>query len=94
MLKIVIPKPAWAVGFALEQPLSDATLACSASGILKQLEYIFRDKKDKRDIGDKKGLGSVDTSLDIFYYKRYSLPCNGHTNTTNRLNTCFRSNGA
>ncbi|MDR1477367.1 MAG: hypothetical protein LBJ00_00315 [Planctomycetaceae bacterium] len=34
-----IPKPVWAVGFALEQPLRDATLACSASGILKQLEY-------------------------------------------------------
>ncbi|MDR1480683.1 MAG: hypothetical protein LBJ00_17300 [Planctomycetaceae bacterium] len=31
----VIPKPVWAVGFALEQPLRDATLACSASGILK-----------------------------------------------------------
>ncbi|MDR1479568.1 MAG: MiaB/RimO family radical SAM methylthiotransferase [Planctomycetaceae bacterium] len=34
-----IPKPAWAIGFAREQPLRDATLACSASGILKQLEY-------------------------------------------------------
>jgi hypothetical protein len=34
-----IPKPVWAVGFALEQPLRDATLACSASGISKQLEY-------------------------------------------------------
>ncbi|MDR1477783.1 MAG: hypothetical protein LBJ00_02450 [Planctomycetaceae bacterium] len=29
-----------AVGFALEQPLRDVTLACSASGILEQLEYI------------------------------------------------------
>ncbi|MDR1477732.1 MAG: hypothetical protein LBJ00_02190 [Planctomycetaceae bacterium] len=34
-----IPTPVWAVGFAPEQPLRDATLACSASGILKQLEY-------------------------------------------------------
>jgi hypothetical protein len=34
-----IPKPVLAVGFALEQPLRDATLACSASGISKQLEY-------------------------------------------------------
>ncbi|MDR1479052.1 MAG: hypothetical protein LBJ00_08920 [Planctomycetaceae bacterium] len=34
-----IPKPVWAVGIALEQPLRDAALACSASGILKQLEY-------------------------------------------------------
>jgi hypothetical protein len=34
-----IPKPVWAVGFALEQPLRDATLACSASGISKQLEH-------------------------------------------------------
>ncbi|MDR1479272.1 MAG: DUF3418 domain-containing protein [Planctomycetaceae bacterium] len=34
-----IPKPVWAVGFAPEQPLRDATLACSASGISKQLEY-------------------------------------------------------
>ncbi|MDR1477491.1 MAG: transglutaminase-like domain-containing protein [Planctomycetaceae bacterium] len=36
----VIPKPVCAVGFALEQPLHDATLACSASGISKQPEYI------------------------------------------------------
>ncbi|MDR1477390.1 MAG: hypothetical protein LBJ00_00430 [Planctomycetaceae bacterium] len=28
-----------AVGFALEQPLHVVALACSASGILKQLEY-------------------------------------------------------
>ncbi|MDR1478969.1 MAG: hypothetical protein LBJ00_08505 [Planctomycetaceae bacterium] len=35
----VIPKPVWGVGFALEQPLRDATLACSASGISKQLKY-------------------------------------------------------
>ncbi|MDR1479071.1 MAG: hypothetical protein LBJ00_09025 [Planctomycetaceae bacterium] len=36
--------PVWAVGFALEQPLLVVTLACSASGILKQLEY-SEDKK-------------------------------------------------
>ncbi|MDR1477870.1 MAG: hypothetical protein LBJ00_02905 [Planctomycetaceae bacterium] len=35
-----IPKPVWAVGFAHEQPLRDATLACPASGISKQLGYI------------------------------------------------------
>jgi hypothetical protein len=35
----VIPKPVWAIGFALEQSLHVVTLACSASGILKQLEY-------------------------------------------------------
>ncbi|MDR1479644.1 MAG: hypothetical protein LBJ00_11960 [Planctomycetaceae bacterium] len=30
-----------AIGFALEQPLHVVALACPASGILKQLEYIF-----------------------------------------------------
>jgi hypothetical protein len=35
---LCIPKPVWAVGFAIEQPLRDATLACSASEISKQLE--------------------------------------------------------
>ncbi|MDR1478752.1 MAG: BatA domain-containing protein [Planctomycetaceae bacterium] len=34
-----IPKPVWAAGFAHEQPLRDATLAYSASGISKQLEH-------------------------------------------------------
>ncbi|MDR1480478.1 MAG: prepilin peptidase [Planctomycetaceae bacterium] len=34
-----IPKPVLAVGFAHEQPLRDATLACPTSGISKQLEY-------------------------------------------------------
>jgi hypothetical protein len=34
-----IPKLVWAVGFAHEQSLRDATLACPASGILKQPEY-------------------------------------------------------
>jgi uncharacterized protein YfaS (alpha-2-macroglobulin family) len=37
---ICIPKPVWAVGFALEQPLHVVALTCSASGILKQLEHI------------------------------------------------------
>ncbi|MDR1479545.1 MAG: hypothetical protein LBJ00_11455 [Planctomycetaceae bacterium] len=32
-----IPKPVWAAGFAPEQPLRDATLACSASGIQNSL---------------------------------------------------------
>ncbi|MDR1479163.1 MAG: hypothetical protein LBJ00_09490 [Planctomycetaceae bacterium] len=36
----VIPKPLWAVGFTLEQPLHVVALACSAFGILKQLEHI------------------------------------------------------
>ncbi|MDR1480002.1 MAG: hypothetical protein LBJ00_13790 [Planctomycetaceae bacterium] len=36
---LFIPTPVWAVGFAHEQPLRDATLTCSASGILKQLEF-------------------------------------------------------
>jgi hypothetical protein len=36
---LIIPKPVWAVGFALEQPLHDATFACSALGISKQLKY-------------------------------------------------------
>ncbi|MDR1479434.1 MAG: hypothetical protein LBJ00_10900 [Planctomycetaceae bacterium] len=41
MLKIpVIPKPVWAVGFVLEQPLHVVALASSASGISKQLEYM------------------------------------------------------
>jgi hypothetical protein len=31
--------PAWAVGFALEQPLHVVALAYSLCGILKQLEY-------------------------------------------------------
>jgi hypothetical protein len=35
----VIPKPVWAVGFAPEQPLHVVALACSVSGISKQLEY-------------------------------------------------------
>ncbi|MDR1480072.1 MAG: von Willebrand factor type A domain-containing protein [Planctomycetaceae bacterium] len=33
------PMPVLALGFAPEQPLHDATLACPASGISKQLEY-------------------------------------------------------
>jgi hypothetical protein len=37
--EIFIPKPVWAIGFALEQPLHVVALACSASGILKQLQY-------------------------------------------------------
>ncbi|MDR1478088.1 MAG: AMP-binding protein [Planctomycetaceae bacterium] len=37
---IGITKPVLEVGFALEQPFRDATLACSASGISKQLKYV------------------------------------------------------
>jgi hypothetical protein len=36
----IIPKPVWAIGFAIEQPLHVVALACPASGILKQLEHI------------------------------------------------------
>ncbi|MDR1480005.1 MAG: tetratricopeptide repeat protein [Planctomycetaceae bacterium] len=43
-----IPKPVWAVGFAHEQPLRDATLACSVSGISKQLEYNIATKKPRQ----------------------------------------------
>ncbi|MDR1480737.1 MAG: tryptophan synthase subunit alpha, partial [Planctomycetaceae bacterium] len=39
LMQHVIPKPVWAVGFAHEQPLRDVTLACSASGISKQLGH-------------------------------------------------------
>jgi hypothetical protein len=38
----IIPTPVLAIGFALEQPLRDVTLARLASGISKQLEYISR----------------------------------------------------
>ncbi|MDR0390806.1 MAG: DUF4159 domain-containing protein, partial [Planctomycetaceae bacterium] len=36
-----IPKPVWAVGFALEQTLRDATLAVFSFLILKRLQHIF-----------------------------------------------------
>ncbi|MDR0392263.1 MAG: hypothetical protein LBH59_10185 [Planctomycetaceae bacterium] len=34
-----IPKPVWAVGFALEQTLCDATLAVFSFLILKRLQH-------------------------------------------------------
>ncbi|MDR0391542.1 MAG: hypothetical protein LBH59_06525 [Planctomycetaceae bacterium] len=37
-----IPKPVWAVGFALEQTLRDATLAVFSFLILKRLQHIER----------------------------------------------------
>ncbi|MDR0392526.1 MAG: hypothetical protein LBH59_11500 [Planctomycetaceae bacterium] len=37
-----IPKPVWAVGFALEQTLRDATLAVFSFLILKRLQHIFQ----------------------------------------------------
>ncbi|MDR0390582.1 MAG: hypothetical protein LBH59_01645 [Planctomycetaceae bacterium] len=37
---IVIPKPVWAVGFALEQTLRDATLVVFSFLILKRLQHI------------------------------------------------------
>ncbi|MDR1479814.1 MAG: hypothetical protein LBJ00_12850 [Planctomycetaceae bacterium] len=39
LFKTVYTVAGKAIGFALEQPLRDATLVCPASGILKQLEY-------------------------------------------------------
>jgi hypothetical protein len=36
-----IPKPVWAVGFALEQTLRDATLAVFSFLILKRLQHII-----------------------------------------------------
>ncbi|MDR1480165.1 MAG: hypothetical protein LBJ00_14610 [Planctomycetaceae bacterium] len=42
MIKIYpIPTLVWAVGFAPEQPLHVVALACSVSGILKQLQYML-----------------------------------------------------
>ncbi|MDR0390288.1 MAG: hypothetical protein LBH59_00135 [Planctomycetaceae bacterium] len=38
---MVIPKPVWAVGFALEQTLRDATLAVFSFLILQRLQHIF-----------------------------------------------------
>ncbi|MDR0392160.1 MAG: hypothetical protein LBH59_09655 [Planctomycetaceae bacterium] len=37
---MIIPKPVWAVGFALEQTLHDATLAVFSFLILKRLQQI------------------------------------------------------
>ncbi|MDR0392443.1 MAG: hypothetical protein LBH59_11085 [Planctomycetaceae bacterium] len=37
-----IPKPVWAVGFALEQTLRDATLPVFSFLILKRLQHIAR----------------------------------------------------
>ncbi|MDR0391274.1 MAG: hypothetical protein LBH59_05170 [Planctomycetaceae bacterium] len=41
METLIIPKPVWAVGFALEQPLHDATLAVFSFLILKRLQHIY-----------------------------------------------------
>jgi 2-amino-4-hydroxy-6-hydroxymethyldihydropteridine diphosphokinase len=41
----VIPKPVWAVGFALEQTLRDATLAVFSFLILKRLQHNLSSKK-------------------------------------------------
>ncbi|MDR0392416.1 MAG: hypothetical protein LBH59_10950 [Planctomycetaceae bacterium] len=38
-MKTSIPKPVWAVGFALEQTLRDATLAVFSFLILKRLQH-------------------------------------------------------
>ncbi|MDR1478768.1 MAG: DUF1559 domain-containing protein [Planctomycetaceae bacterium] len=42
-----------AIDFALEQPLRGATLACSASGISKQLEYIGLESQEKHGERDR-----------------------------------------
>jgi hypothetical protein len=39
IIKMSIPKPVWAVGFALEQTLRDATLAVFSFLILKRLQH-------------------------------------------------------
>jgi hypothetical protein len=39
--KTTIPKPVWAVGFAHEQTLRDATLAVFSFLILKRLQHIL-----------------------------------------------------
>ncbi|MDR0391353.1 MAG: hypothetical protein LBH59_05570 [Planctomycetaceae bacterium] len=39
MFKCYIPKPVWAVGFAIEQTLRDATLAVFSLLILKRLQH-------------------------------------------------------
>jgi hypothetical protein len=39
-IKLGIPKPVWAVGFAHEQTLRDATLAVLSFLILKRLQHI------------------------------------------------------
>jgi hypothetical protein len=38
---VFIPKPVWALGFALEQTLRDATLAVFIFLILKRLQHIL-----------------------------------------------------
>ncbi|MDR0390753.1 MAG: hypothetical protein LBH59_02520 [Planctomycetaceae bacterium] len=50
---MIIPKPVWAVGFALEQTLRDATLAVFSFLILKRLQHsefkliLFKNNSDK-----------------------------------------------
>ncbi|MDR0390350.1 MAG: hypothetical protein LBH59_00455 [Planctomycetaceae bacterium] len=39
LFNVVIPKPVWAVGFAHEQTLRDATLAVFSFLILKRLQH-------------------------------------------------------
>ncbi|MDR0390643.1 MAG: hypothetical protein LBH59_01960 [Planctomycetaceae bacterium] len=48
-----IPKPVWAVGFALEQTLRDATLPLFSFLILKRLQHNKRDDRDNWDTRDK-----------------------------------------
>ncbi|MDR0390670.1 MAG: hypothetical protein LBH59_02095 [Planctomycetaceae bacterium] len=38
----IIPKPVWAVGFALEQTLRDATLAVFSFLILKRVQHKYQ----------------------------------------------------
>ncbi|MDR1479521.1 MAG: hypothetical protein LBJ00_11335 [Planctomycetaceae bacterium] len=55
-----IPKPVWAVGFAPEQPLRDATLACPASGIVKQfasITKVCRNRYFELVVGQNLGVG-------------------------------------
>jgi hypothetical protein len=47
-IESTIPKPVWAVGFALEQPLHIIMFAYSASGIVKQPKYKIKEINLKR----------------------------------------------
>ncbi|MDR1478719.1 MAG: AAA family ATPase [Planctomycetaceae bacterium] len=84
-----IPKPVWAVGFAPEQPLRDATLECSASGILKQLEYNnpkindeeIEIKKTEKEINNiNKELKSINEKLDTAKRERDKLKIKHNNN--------------
>ncbi|MDR1477963.1 MAG: hypothetical protein LBJ00_03385 [Planctomycetaceae bacterium] len=61
-----IPMPVWAIGFAPEQPLRDATLACSATGTSKQLERELFSKKFKLRFAS---IFFVSISFTVLFYR-------------------------